>query len=90
MNGTEQDWRVRLYISPENVSGPYNANACKKGGRREGKKEKKERVGERMERKREMGGGGRLEKGSRRGGVRMRESEEESERARGKKITFHS
>ena len=36
-------------------------------------------MGERMERKREMGGGGRLEKGRRRGGVRMRESERESE-----------
>lgn len=47
---------------------------------------KKERVGERVERKREMGGGGRLEKRRRRGGVRMRESE----RAREKKITFHS
>jgi len=41
---------------------------------------KKERVGERMERKREMGGGGRLEKGRRRGGVRMRESEREREK----------
>lgn len=37
-------------------------------------------MGERMERKREMGGGGRLGKGKRRGGVRMAEREQEKER----------
>lgn len=60
-----------LYFAGNFIRPKYNAIACEKG---EGKKE---RVGERMERKREMGGGGRLEKGRRRGGVRMRESERE-------------
>lgn len=86
--GTEEDgirhrtarsiFRRKIGIRPK-----YNAISCEKG--KGGRKKKKERVGERMERKREMGGGGRLEKGRRRGGVRMRESERERE-----KITFHS
>lgn len=52
----------------------YNARACEKKEWRK-KKKKKRRVGERMERKREMGGGVRLEKGRRRGGVRTTEGE---------------
>lgn len=46
-------------------------------------KEKKERVGERMERKREMGGRGAIRKGK-----EERRGEDEGERE--KKITFHS